>query len=76
MAEKNAEVWGRLEFDETKIGRLDHKIAKLQIIKLVPGVDWLRPDARSGDHGITLEEYTPFGVVGAVSRPARIPFLH
>ena len=67
LAEKNAEVWGKLEFDETKIGRLDHKIAKLQIIKLVPGVDWLRPDARSGDHGITLEEYTPFGVVGAVT---------
>jgi aldehyde dehydrogenase len=67
LAEKNAEAWGKLELDETKIGRLDHKIAKLQIIKLVPGVDWLRPDARSGDHGITLEEYTPFGVVGAIT---------
>ena len=67
MAEKNAEAWGKLELDETKIGRLDHKIEKLKIIKLVPGVDWLRPDARSGDHGITLEEYTPFGVVGAVT---------
>jgi len=67
LAEKNAEVWGKLELDETKIGRLDHKIAKLQIIKLVPGVDWLRPDGRSGDHGITLEEYTPFGVIGAVT---------
>jgi aldehyde dehydrogenase len=67
MAEKNAETWGKLELDETRIGRLDHKIAKLQILKLVPGVDWLRPDARSGDFGITLEEYTPFGVVGAVT---------
>ncbi len=67
LAEKNAEQWGKLELDETKIGRLDHKIEKLKIIKLVPGVDWLRPDGRSGDHGITLEEYTPFGVVGAVT---------
>src|ERR1043166_9220496 len=67
LADKNAEEWGRLELDETKIGRLDHKIEKLKIIKLVPGVEWLRPDARSGDHGITLEEYTPFGVVGAVT---------
>jgi acyl-CoA reductase-like NAD-dependent aldehyde dehydrogenase len=67
MAAQNAEAWGRMELDETKIGRLDHKIEKLQIIKLVPGVDWLRPDGRSGDHGITLEEYTPFGVVGAVT---------
>jgi len=67
MAEANAETWGRIEMEETKIGRLDHKIEKLKIIKLVPGVEWLRPDARSGDHGITLEEFTPFGVVGAVT---------
>ncbi|MFM1768133.1 MAG: hypothetical protein RJA22_662 [Verrucomicrobiota bacterium] len=67
MAEANAEPWGRIELEETKIGRLDHKIEKLKIIKLVPGVEWLHPDARSGDHGITLEEYTPFGVVGAVT---------
>ena len=67
MADANAEPWGKLELEETKIGRLDHKIEKLKIIQLVPGVEWLRPDARSGDHGITLEEYTPFGVVGAVT---------
>jgi len=67
FAGKNSAEWGRLELEETKIGRLDHKIEKLQIIKLVPGVDWLRPDGHSGDHGITLEEYTPFGVVGAVT---------
>jgi aldehyde dehydrogenase len=67
MADANAETWGKLELDETKIGRLDHKIEKLKIIKLVPGVEWLHPDGLSGDHGITLEEYTPFGVVGAVT---------
>jgi aldehyde dehydrogenase len=67
LAEANAETWGRIELEETKIGRLDHKIEKLKIIKLVPGVEWLRPDGRSGDHGITLEEYTPFGVVGAIT---------
>jgi aldehyde dehydrogenase len=67
LCDKNAEAWGKLELDETKIGRLDHKIEKLQIIKLVPGVDWLQPDAWSGDHGISHEEYTPFGVVAAVT---------
>lgn len=66
-----AEEWGRFEFAETKIGRLDHKIEKLQIVKLVPGVEWLRPDARSGDHGITLEEYTPYGVIAAI-----LPMTH
>jgi aldehyde dehydrogenase len=67
LSDRNAEEWGRIELEETKIGRLDHKIEKLKIMKLVPGVDWLRPDGRSGDHGITLEEYTPFGVIGAVT---------
>jgi len=67
MADAKAVEWGNLELEETKIGRLDHKIEKLKIIKLVPGVEWLRPDGRSGDHGIMLEEYTPFGVVAAIT---------
>ncbi|MEK7685525.1 MAG: aldehyde dehydrogenase family protein [Verrucomicrobiota bacterium] len=67
MADANAVEWGKIELEETKIGRLDHKIEKLKIIKLVPGVEWLHPDGLSGDHGITMEEYTPFGVVGAVT---------
>ena len=67
LCEDNAEEWGRIELEETQIGRLDHKIEKLQIIRGVPGVEWLHPEGRSGDHGITLEEFTPFGVVGAVT---------
>src|SRR5581483_1357771 len=63
LCTRNAEAWGRFEFEETKIGRLAHKIEKLQIVKLVPGVEWLQPRGLSGDHGITLEEHTPFGVV-------------
>jgi len=71
LATQNAAEWGKFEFAETKIGRLDHKIEKLQIVKLVPGVEWLHPDARSGDNGITLEEYTPFGVIAAI-----LPMTH
>src|SRR5258705_3265378 len=67
LCDANAVEWGRIELEETRIGRLDHKIEKLKIIKLVPGVEWLHPDGRSGDHGITLEEYTPFGVVAAIT---------
>ena len=66
LAVSNAEPWGRFEMDETKIGRVDHKIAKLQITKNVPGTEWLQPYAMSGDGGITLEEYAPFGVIGAI----------
>ncbi|HEX2852916.1 MAG TPA: aldehyde dehydrogenase [Opitutaceae bacterium] len=66
LCARNAEAWGRFEFEETKIGRLEHKIEKLKIVKLVPGVEWLQPRGFSGDHGITMEEHTPFGVVGAI----------
>ncbi|MDA0765208.1 MAG: aldehyde dehydrogenase EutE [Verrucomicrobia bacterium] len=62
----NTEAWGKFEMNETKIGRLDHKIGKLEIMNKVPGVEWLRPYAMSGDGGITLEEYAPYGVVGAI----------
>jgi aldehyde dehydrogenase len=66
MAVANADAWGRFEMEETKIGRVDHKIAKLQITKNVPGVEYLRPEAMSGDGGIMMEEFAPFGVVGAI----------
>jgi aldehyde dehydrogenase len=66
LAVTNAEPWGRFEMEETKIGRLDHKIGKLLITKNVPGTEWLQPYAMSGDGGITLEEYAPFGVIGAI----------
>jgi len=59
--------WGELEFAETGIGRLDHKIAKLEGIQGLPSVEWLRPYGMSGDHGISMEENTPFGVVGAIT---------
>ena len=66
LAVSNAEPWGKFELEETKIGRLDHKIGKLLITKDVPGVEWLNPTAMSGDDGIMLEESAPFGVIGAI----------
>jgi len=67
MCEQNAEVWGRAEMEETKVGRVDHKIEKLKIIKLVPGTEFLKTDCYSGDNGLMLEEYAPFGVIGAIT---------
>jgi len=63
----NAKEWARIELEETKIGRLDHKLDKLLGIPKIPGVEFLDPWAKSGDHGITHEEYTPFGVIAAVT---------
>ena len=67
ICDTKAEEWGKLELDETKIGRLDHKIEKLKAQRGIPGTEFLNPYGLSGDHGITLEEYAPFGVIGAVT---------
>ncbi len=65
---EKAEEWGRLEFEETRIGRLDHKIEKLRICgDLVPGVEALERVAFSGDFGLTIIDFAPWGVVGAVT---------
>src|SRR5262245_7555658 len=62
------EMLGREEFEETKIGRVAHKVEKLQVIgDRIPGVEFLRSEAFSGENGITLTEYAPFGVIGAVT---------
>jgi aldehyde dehydrogenase len=63
-----AEELGRDEFEETKIGRLAHKIEKLVVCgERIPGVEFLRTECVSGDKGVTLTEYAPFGVIGAVT---------
>ncbi|UCD27997.1 MAG: aldehyde dehydrogenase EutE [Planctomycetota bacterium] len=62
------EELGKFEYEETKIGRLDHKIAKLvNIGTRVPGMEMLRTDAVSGDHGLGVTEYAPFGVIGVIT---------
>src|SRR4051794_24154007 len=63
-----AQELGRAELEETKIGRLDHKIAKLKdAIPRVPGVEYLRTENFSGDDGMTLTDYAPFGVIGIIT---------
>ncbi len=63
-----AETLGREELEETKIGRLVHKIEKLRICgEKTPGVEFLRTEAHSGENGVTLTEYAPFGVIGIIT---------
>jgi len=65
---EQAEPLGREELEETKIGRLEHKIDKLKVVgEKTPGVEFLRTDAFSGENGITLTEYAPFGVIGVIT---------
>jgi aldehyde dehydrogenase len=67
LCDEQAEELGRLELEETKIGRLDHKIEKLKIVKLAPGIEFLKTEAVSGDNGLSITEFAGFGVIGAIT---------
>jgi aldehyde dehydrogenase len=59
---------GTLEMQETKIGRLPHKIEKLRILgERTPGVEFLAQQCYSGDRGLCVIEHAPFGVIGAIT---------
>lgn len=65
---EKAQEWGDLEFQETRIGRHSAKVEKLGICgTLVPGVEWLERKAFSGDYGLTVIDFAPWGVIGAVT---------
>ena len=65
---EKAELLGLEELEETKIGRLKHKVEKLvTCAEKALGVEFLRTDAFSGDYGVTVQEYAPFGVVGIIT---------
>jgi len=59
---------GTMEMEETKIGRLEHKIEKLKTLgEKTPGVEFLRSEVFSGDRGLAVIEHAPFGVIGAIT---------
>lgn len=54
--------------EETGMGRVPHKIRKFEVVaRETPGVEDLVQTAWSGDHGLTIVEMAPFGVVAAVT---------
>ena len=53
---------------ETGMGRVEDKIKKnLLVINKTPGPEILRAEAVSGQHGLSLEELAPYGVIGAIT---------
>jgi aldehyde dehydrogenase len=58
------EELGRMELEETKVGRLDHKILKLTNMRYVLGVEAMRSDAHSDRTGLCIIERAPWGVIG------------
>jgi aldehyde dehydrogenase len=68
IAIADAEELGRMEFEETKIGRLEHKIEKLKVLgEKVPGVEFMTSEVFSGDRGLAVIEHAPFGPIAAIT---------
>ena len=58
------EELGKMELEETKVGRLDHKIQKLKNMRYVLGVEAMHTEARSDKSGLCIIEHAPWGVIG------------
>lgn len=68
VTRRNVEELARMAVEETKLGNVRDKIQKnLLCANKTPGTEILRPVAFSGDHGLTLTERAPFGVIGAIT---------
>ncbi len=65
---KNNETLSALAVRETKLGRFEDKVREnILCATKTPGIEDLRPEATSGDHGLMLLEYAPVGVIGALT---------
>ncbi len=65
---ENAQVLAWMAWRETGLGRYEDKIEKnLVNANKTPGIEDLEPIAWSGDHGLTLLERAPFGVIGSIT---------
>lgn len=63
-----SEVLGQMAVEETKLGRIPHKVAKNQLAAMAtPGPESLKTNAVSSDAGLTIEERAPVGLIGAVT---------
>jgi len=58
----------RLAWEETGLGRYEDKVIKNALVtEKTPGTEALRPETTTGDNGLTLMEWAPFGVIGAIT---------
>jgi acyl-CoA reductase-like NAD-dependent aldehyde dehydrogenase len=65
---ENAEKLARLAHEETGLGRVADKVIKNRLVtRKTSGTEVLTPQAVTGDSGLTLTEYAPYGVIGAIT---------
>ncbi len=68
VSRANARRWAEMAVAETGMGRVSDKVLKnLVCADKTPGVEDLRAVAYTGDKGLALVEYAPFGVVAAIT---------
>ncbi len=65
---EHAERLGQMAVTETGLGKMPDKKDKIILCaRKTPGPEDLKPEAFSGDNGLTLVEPAPWGVVGAIT---------
>jgi len=65
---ESAQVLAYEAWAETGMGRYEDKIQKnLLVADKTPGTEIIRPQVFTGDHGLTLIEYAPYGVIGSIT---------
>ena len=65
---EHAESLALMANRETGLGRADDKVVKnLLVTNKTPGPEDLDPQAVTGDQGMTVTEYAPFGLIGAIT---------
>ena len=68
LKKENLEYMSKATVEETGMGGYEYKITKnILAATKTPGVEDLTTEALSGDDGLTLVEYSPFGVIGAIT---------
>ncbi len=67
-AREHAEVLAQFAVEETGMGRFEDKVQKnLLTANKTPGPEWLETAAWTGDDGLTITEFAPYGVVTAIT---------
>lgn len=65
---ENNEMLAREAVEETGLGNVPDKIVKNRVAaQKTPGVEDVEPAAVTDEHGLTLTERAPFGVIGAIT---------
>ncbi len=62
------EEFSRMAVEQTGMGRVEHKILKhVNVAQYASGVEFLQPVSYSGNNGMAIDEYAPWGVIGNIS---------